>query len=134
MSEATLSPTDINAIKQMMQDWTANMVTGDWQTWKTFWAEDGVLMPPDHARVVGHAALFDFVSSSFGTIGGFKFTDWTFDGTDTLATVTNTIEIYAGADQSGTPAAVDKQMLLVRKHADGNWRVHKVIFNADGAP
>ena len=132
MSKATLSPNDIDAIKQMMQDWTSNMVSGDWATWKTYWAEDGVLMPPDQPNIVGHAALLDYISTNFGTIGGFNFTDWTFDGTSDLAVVTNTIEIYTDADQSSSPATSAKQMLLLRKHPDGCWRTHKVIFNAGG--
>ena len=132
MTNSAPSPADIDAIKHMMTDWTDCLIGGDWAHWQTYWADDGVLMPPGHGRVVGHAQLVDYASLTFGTIGGYAFRDWTVEGDGSLAVVTNTIDVYDGPDRSGAPSASNNQMLLLRKNADGNWRVHKVIFNGDG--
>ena len=133
MSSTALPQSDIDAIKTMMNDWTTCMVNQDWQQWQNYWAEDGVLMPPDHGRVVGRADLVEFVSTALGSVKSFAFSDWTFDGGGDLAVVTNTIRIDLDDRESQQTTASDDQMLLVRRHADGNWRVHKVIFNGSAA-
>lgn len=131
MSSKALSQSDIDAIEIMMNEWTTAMVNQDWSQWQQYWDEDGVLMPPDHERVVGRAELVDFVSGVLGSVKSFEFSDWTFDGMDDLAVVTNTIRIEM--DDPDSPLASDDQMILLRRHEDGNWRVHKVIFNSSGA-
>lgn len=133
MSDSALSETDIEAIKRMMDEWTTSMANGDWTKWQGYWAEDGVLMPPDHERIVGRADLVAFAADSLGAVKAFTFSDWTFDGVGDLAVVTNTIRIDFDGSGTDQVAASNDQMLLVRKHEDGNWRVHKVIFNASGS-
>lgn len=132
MRDTTMSDADIGAIKKMLEDWTACLVDQDWTRWQSFWAEDGVLMPPDGARVVGRADLVPFVSGVLKNIKSFAFSDWTFDGIDDLAVVTNTIRIETEGGGQPPTAMRDDQMLLLRRHEDGNWRVHRVIFNGSG--
>lgn len=132
MSDTALSETDVSAIKRMMDEWTTALVKKDWDTWQAYWAEDGVLMPPDHERIVGRADLVAFASGSFGPVKSFAFSDWTVDGIGDLAVVTNTISIEFEDADAAEIAASNDQMLFLRRHADGNWRVHKVIFNGSG--
>ena len=131
MSSTALPQTDIDAIKTTMNDWTTALVNQDWSQWQNHWDEDGVLMPPDHERVVGRAELVDFASAALGSVKSFEFSNWTFDGLGDLAVVTNTIRIEI--DDQDSPLASDDQMVLLRRHEDGNWRIHKVIFNGSGA-
>ncbi|WP_169054279.1 DUF4440 domain-containing protein [Nitratireductor sp. XY-223] len=133
MSTTALSDTDIDAIKTMMSDWTTALVNQDWSQWRSYWDEDAVLMPPDHKRIVGRAELVSFASASLGKINSFAFSDWTFDGFGDLAVVTNTIRIEVDGAAPEQPQAANDQMILVRKHADGNWLIHKVIFNGSAA-
>ncbi|MEO1226705.1 MAG: nuclear transport factor 2 family protein [Pseudomonadota bacterium] len=132
MSMPTLSDVETEAIKAMIEAWTSALVARDWPAWQGHWAEDGVLMPPGHARIAGRAALVAFATSDLGAVTGFTFSDWTFDGQDDFAVVTNTIRVDVAGSAPDQPAPSNDQMLLVRKHTDGNWRVHKVIFNASG--
>ena len=131
MSSTALPLTDIDAIKTTMNDWTTALVNQDWSQWQNHWDEGGMLMPPDHERVVGRAELVDFASAALGSIKSFEFSNWTFDGFGDLAVVTNTIRIEI--DDQDSPLASDDQMVLLRRHEDGNWRIHKVIFNGSGA-
>ena len=133
MSDTAVSETDMNAIKRMMDDWTTALAKKDWDKWQGYWAEDGVLMPPDNERIVGRADLVAFASGKFGPVKSFAFSDWTFDGLGDLAVVTNTISIeFDGADAAEIAASND-QMLFLCRHAGDNWRVHKVIFNGNGS-
>ncbi|MEM8562444.1 MAG: DUF4440 domain-containing protein [Pseudomonadota bacterium] len=128
MIDSNLSSSDIQAIKHMMERWTTLLVKRDWLNWQTHWAEDGVLMPPDHERVVGRDNLVDFAANSFDVVKSYQFSNWTFDGKDQLAVVTNTIAVEF--EEQDTSAL--NQMLLLGKAADGQWLVQKVIFNGDG--
>ena len=132
MSTPTLSAVETDAIRAMIEAWTSALVARDWPAWQSHWAEDAVLMPPGHARIVGHAALVAFVTNDLGPVTGFTFSDWTFDGQGDLAVVTNTIQVDVAGSAPDQPAPSNDQMLLVRKHPDGNWRIHKVIFNESG--
>ncbi|MEM8589323.1 MAG: nuclear transport factor 2 family protein [Pseudomonadota bacterium] len=132
MSMPPLSNVETGAIKAMIEAWTSALVARDWAAWEGHWAEDGVLMPPGHARIVGRAALVAFATGDLGAVTGFTFSDWTFDGQGDLAVVTNTIQVDVAGSAPDQPAPSNDQMLLVRKHADGAWRIHKVIFNAGG--
>lgn len=128
MANSDLSSNDIQAIKDMMEQWTTSLVKRDWADWQTHWAEDGVLMPPDHERVIGRENLLDFAANSFDVVKSYQFSNWTFDGTDQLAVVTNTIAVEF--EEEDTSAL--NQMLLLGKDDGGMWLVKKVIFNGDG--
>ena len=132
MTQSALSDTDRDAIKSMMEEWTTSMVKGEWAAWQTHWAEDGVLFPPDHARVVGRPNILEFVSTQLGDVTSFEFSDWTIEGLGDLAVVTNTIRMEVGKAGSEPADASADQMLLIRKDVNGNWLVHKVIFNGSG--
>jgi ketosteroid isomerase-like protein len=131
MNEQTLALAEIDAIRQALAAWSQSLEVGDWVKWQTHWVEDGVLMPPGHARVVGRKDLVSYMSSNFGIVHALRFSDWTFDGRDDLAVVTNTVRLYEDAAASGDPRATYKQVIVLRKHANGNWMVQTVIFNAD---
>ena len=133
MSMPPLSDVEIDAIKSMIEAWTSALVARDWTAWESHWAEDAVLMSPGHARIIGRAALVAFATSDLGPVTGFTFSDWTFDGQGDLAVVTNTIQVDVVGSAPDQPAPSNDQMLLVRKDPDGNWRIHKVIFNESGA-
>jgi len=131
MAAQGLAASEVDAIKRMMADWTDAMLAGDKAKWRRYWAADGVLMPPGHARVRGHEALVDFADANFGAIRGYAFSDWAVAGREDLAVVTNTMRTYASAEATGDPSATLKQMLHLRKGADGGWQVQAVIFNSD---
>ncbi|MEM9682312.1 MAG: nuclear transport factor 2 family protein, partial [Pseudomonadota bacterium] len=118
MTDTALSETDANAIKQMMEEWTTALTEKDWDKWQGYWAEDGVLMPPDHERIVGRSDLVAFASGNFGPVKSFAFADWTFDGLGDLAVVTNTISIEFDGDDAAEIAACNDQMLFLRRYAD----------------
>lgn len=129
MNNSDLTSSDIQAIQDMMERWTTSLVTRDWADWQTHWAEDGVLMPPDHERVIGREKLVDFASNSFGVVKSYQFSNWTFEGTTNLAVVTNTIEVEF---EDGEASSALKQMLLLGKQSGEDWQVQKVIFNGEG--
>ncbi|MEM6460587.1 MAG: DUF4440 domain-containing protein [Pseudomonadota bacterium] len=133
MTATELSDSDVNAIKQMMDEWTTALADRDWPKWQSHWTEDGTLLPPDNKRVVGRAKLADFAANNFGVVKSFAFTDWTFEGSADLAVVTNTIRVEFEPAGDEKISASNNQMLVLRKQAAGQWHVEKVIFNSDGS-
>jgi len=107
------------AVEAVIDDWTGTLIAKDYDTWIGYWTDDGMLMPPGHPPVVGHAALLAYAKDDFAGAGTFSFSDWSIEAGGQLAVVTNDIE-WGGEDY--------KQVIVLRNE-DGAWKVHIVMFN-----
>jgi len=126
-----LPDAEVAAIKDVVETWTHALVAQDFDNWVTYWAEDGVLMPPDHDRVVGHSQLLAYMEANFMELESITFSDWNVVGRDDLAIVANSFIVTPkSARRSGMPE-VGKQIIVLRTNDDGRWLVHSVIFNLD---
>ena len=121
-----LSDSEVRTIEQTVEAWTKALADHDLDEWVTYWAKDGVLIPPGHPPVVGHAQLVAYIAADFGGISDFAFSDWRVVGREDLAVATNDISWPA----VGAGARIDaRQTLVLRRNDDGRWLVHNVIFN-----
>ena len=118
-------------IRSLIETWTTDLVEGRIAEWERFWSEDAVLMPANHARVVGRGNIVDYVTREFGQIGGYRFSEWSYAGQDDLAVVANQIELETG-DDGGAPSAAFNQMMVLRRATDQSWRIQAVIFTPTG--
>lgn len=127
-----LSDAEAAAIKDTVETWTHALVAQDLENWMAHWAEDGVLMPPDHDRVSGRANMLAYLQANFGPLESIAFADWNVAGRDDLAVVANTVTVTPKREAgSGAPVA-GKQIIVLRAQNDGRWLVQAVIFNYDG--
>lgn len=125
-----LTDAEVRVIKETINAWTDALVHGDMSRWDKYWAEDAVLMPPGSARITGDAKRNALAASPpYDDIGSATFSDWDVVGRDDLAVVTNNITIEA---ESGREPSTSKQLIIMRRHADGKWLVQAVIFNSAG--
>ncbi|MEM1129863.1 MAG: DUF4440 domain-containing protein [Pseudomonadota bacterium] len=125
-----LDDDDVAQIKQVITDWTDAFVAGNLSEWDSFWATDAVLMPPGQARIDGEGKLNAFASTPpFDDVASASFTDWDVVGRDDLAVVTNDITLMS--ETTGTPS-VAKQVIVLRRNANGNWLIQAVMFNTHG--
>lgn len=127
---AKLSEAEVTAIKKAFETASEALGAADWPVWSAFWAEDAVLMPPNHPRIEGLEKIRKFVQADLSNLKAFKPSDWTFEGRGDMAVVTTAME---WTFKDGT-AKTGKQMVLMAKDADGAWRAQKVIYNLNGAP
>jgi ketosteroid isomerase-like protein len=127
-----LSDTELAAIKDTVEAWTDALVAHDLDNWMAHWAEDGVLMPPDHERVFGRANMLGYIQANFGPLESMTFADWSMAGRDDLAVVANTVTVTPKSEGSAGAPVVAKQIIVLRAEDDGRWLVQAVIFNYDG--
>jgi ketosteroid isomerase-like protein len=128
MGTQSLSESDVASIQRTIESFTRCLEAQDFPNWVSHWATDGVLMPPDHPRVVGHDALVDFMRENFGDVESVNLADWKTIGEGGLAVVTTNVEWSAKTAKQ--PAEKLKQVIVLNKNADGKWLLKVIIFNA----
>jgi ketosteroid isomerase-like protein len=132
-----ISETDVAAIKDLFRDATRALIDGDLDAWVTYWAEDGVMMPPNHPSVRGHAQLIEYVRANMANLAYFEQPNWTIEGRDGLAVVSSDMQWtfkQAGSDSPIGPPVMGKQVVVLLKDTRGSWKAQTVIYNTNGAP
>jgi uncharacterized protein (TIGR02246 family) len=124
------------AINDIWKEYSTSLNGGDINRWVALWTEDGVQMPPDEPAVVGKERIrarnqrvadqfrFDIgiTNEEVSTAG-----DWAFSRGTYRATLT--------PKQGGKPIPIDgKYMTILARQQDGSWKIHRDIFNSNGAP
>ena len=120
------SKSDTSAVKASVETFARCLVEGDFSTWAEYWAEDGILMPPRHPRVVGRTQILAFVRENFHGVDTMSLSNWRIDGSGDLAVVTNDVHWSSDAGEGRA-----KQMMVLAKQADGKWVRRIVIYNLD---
>lgn len=97
------------------------------------WAPDGVLMPPHHPSVHGHAAIAEYFRSVFAARRlSFTFTDSniTLLGDAALERLIYTAVATSIPDGSAAED-VGKGLHVYARQPDGRWRITQDIWNSD---
>jgi len=97
------------------------------------WAPDGVLMPPHHPRVQGHAAIAEYFRTVFARRRlSFTFTESsvTLVGDVAFERLTYTVVAKSLTDGRATDD-VGKGLHVYARQPDGRWRIAQDIWNSD---
>ena len=121
----TLPEGESDRLRSLIETWTEDLVTGHSSEWRSFWAEDAVLMPPGHERIMGLDKISDFVTQAFKPGLSDRFSNWSFTGREDLAVVTNQIALSTDGSDAATTF---NQMIVLRQDNDQRWRIQTVIF------
>ena len=133
------STTDLEAARRAVvaadTAWAAAAKARDLEASVNAMAEDGVMFPPDHAPVVGRAAIREYMAGAFAT-PGFSV-QWVSGETRVAASGDLAYSFdrstYTIPDSGGTVRTIHAKGLTVwRREADGRWRCVADIWN--GAP
>ena len=134
--QATRADNASTSVDAIWKEYAASLNAGDIDRWVTLWTDDGVQMPPDEPPVIGKEKIrarnsavlqkFNFdigiTNQELRTAG-----DWAYSRGVYRATLT--------PKQGGTPIAIDgKYMTILARQGDGSWKIHRDIFNSNGAP
>ena len=97
------------------------------------WARDGVLMPPHHSVVDGHAAIAEYFRSVFATRRlSFTFTGSSVTVLGDVALERLTYTVVATSVTGGSTAEdVGKGLHVYTRQPDGRWRIVQDIWNSD---
>ena len=130
MSHAELSPDDVGAIEAMFPRVAELFLAGDFAGWASLYTEDGTLMPPNGATVVGRANLQAF-GESFPKITHLSFSDIGVQVQGDLAIGWSSIQMSIVGDDGAEVNDTAKQLVAFEKQADGSWKATKAMFNSD---
>ena len=126
-AECQLTDGEVSLIVETVERWSASM-GHDWDTWIQNYASDAVLMPPDSTRIVGAEDIRAYFQGAFTDIGMVRLSHWSVDGVGDLAVVNNDIDMVL----PGQSSLSAKQIIVLRREEDGQWRVKQVCFNSPG--
>lgn len=98
--------------------------------WLAHWTEDARLMPPEMADVVGHDALKQWMRE-WPAIRRFDVIDTDVEGTGDLAVLICHFVRVLDAPDGEEIKQYGRQVLKLRRQADGRWLIAAAIFNAD---
>ena len=130
---------DIAAIKDVLNQYAKVYNTGDFDIWKSFWADDGVQMPPDALARVGKKQIQEHMKSVF-------------DEMNLEVTITSIEDAKVSGDLGytrcnyklvATPKAgvkVDyappygKALTLYERQSDGSWKIVYDCYNSSPSP
>ena len=125
------------AIDAIWREYEASLLAGDVDRWIAQWMEDGVQMPPNMPPRVGKETIFAAVS---GFLSQYEYTDFVIDNEDAevngdLAFARGTYAASFAAKAGGDPVGVEgKYMTILRRQADGSWKIYRDIFNSNVPP
>jgi ketosteroid isomerase-like protein len=125
---AGLTPTDVAAIRAMIEPWTNACVGRDWDRLLALCTEDVTFLPPNEATVQGpgvHRWL-----ENFPTIKAMAIEIDHIEGAAQLACLRGAVKMTL--DISGQEVLFNgKYTDLFRKQPDGTWRFALVIWNSN---
>jgi uncharacterized protein (TIGR02246 family) len=130
MPERSLPNEDIEAIMSVFKAVAQYLQAGDFRSWAAQFAEDGVLMPPNSPVVQGGAAIREY-GEAFPKIRKISFSDVGVEGHGDLAVGWSAIRMTLVPEGAEEIKDTGKQLVLLRKHADGKWFPTRVMFNSD---
>ena len=127
----TLSEDDVAAIRQTIENAAQYMQGGDFAAWGALHSEDATLMPPNHPRVTGPAAIQQY-GEALPDMTIVSVDDLEIDGRENLAVATSTITMsFPLPEGEGEGQDTAKQMFVFEKEDEGEWRITAMSFNSD---
>lgn len=126
-----LTAEDHDRIRAFYPAWTERVLAGDFEGMLELYADDAVVMPPNHPVVRGKDELLSFMRS-FPKVTRAEFRVDEVDGYGDVAYVVGRYSMTLEPD--GAPGPVDdegKYIEIRRRQPDGSWRLARDIFNSD---
>ncbi len=120
---------DVNAVIADIETFTHCLIEGSFDEWLRYWDEDGVLMPPGRASIVRRESIGDYVRENFHDVTSMTLSNWDVDVAGDLATAASDVTWHTRSGDGGTL----KQVMVLRRTADGRWIRKRVIYNEPGS-
>lgn len=126
-----LSEADKAAIQAVVDDLVQAELAGDWEAMYATFTEDVVAMPSNQPALEGLAAYREWVEPQDFSVSELTATVAEIDGRGDLAYVRGT---YSETFTVGEGEPIEEQgkyVFILKKQADGSWRIALVISNSD---
>ena len=130
-SSGAFTDADRTAIRATIDSFRNAIKKGDYATAASYYAEDGVFMPPNTPAVKGRADI----QKQFGTFGrviAFSQPIVDIDGVGDLAYARLNADLtFVPPNMTATMTDKAKVLIVMRKQADGSWRTSAGMVNSD---
>ncbi len=126
---------DISAIKEVLNKYATACNTGDFDSWITLWADDGVRMPPGAPARIGKAQIIEEMKPVFEQII-FELTipsieDAKVYGDFGLTHCNYTLAVTPKAGGETIVMPDGKALTLYERQPDGSWKIAYDCFNSN---
>ncbi len=115
------------AIESAVRRYVAASNQGDAEALTALYAEDAVLLPPDHEAIQGREAIRDFWRQ--GTDEGLEVTTLTVEVEGDLGYLVGRYHLLATDEE---PADSGKYVMCLKRQRDGAWKLTADIWNRSG--
>ncbi len=127
-----LSAEDAGAIAELDERFRQSILEGDWATFAELYSDSAVLMPPNASAVIGRQAIVDWFSGVGLQISAFTGASASIEGTEDLAYNRGAYSLTFTPPGAADPMTEKgKYLWIVRKGANGVWRIGVDIWNSD---
>ena len=118
---------DRQAIETAIRRYVAATNDGDAATLASLYADDAMLLPPDHEPVLGRAAIGAFWQQ--GTDEGLEVTNLHVEVDGNLGYLVGRYHLPATDEE---PADSGKYVMCLKRQRDGSWKLTADIWNRSG--
>jgi ketosteroid isomerase-like protein len=125
-TSATLADADVATVRAMFTATPEYMRTGQMARWASQFADDALRYPPNAPAAIGRTAMQAW-AEALPPIEVMEFTSVQVHGEGNFAWGTSAYQLKL----AGLPLDTGKQLVVVHKDADGQWRGVAVSFNSD---
>ncbi len=128
---------DVAAIRTLHAEWIAAETSGDLESFMALWSDDGVMMPPNAPTLIGKDAMRELARDFYNQFTVTVETviddivvagDWAYIRWTTIAGTTTPKDGGMLITGSG------KALWILKRQADGNWKLAYDIWNDDEPP
>jgi uncharacterized protein (TIGR02246 family) len=126
-----IADADRDAIHLMVDNFSKAVVAGDFATAASYYAEDGMVLPPNAPIVQGRAAIQSFLAG-FPKIVAFKQDIAELEANGDLGYARLTFNLTTTPPGARAPLNdTGKAIIILRKQINGTWLTTRAIFNSD---
>jgi ketosteroid isomerase-like protein len=131
--KSSLSDEDVRAIRTNINAYVSALLASDWDAWGKTLLPDVVIMPPNHAPLVGRDAAVAYIKT-FPKVTALTPSPDEVTGEGDLAYVRGTYALSmilpngSSANDSGSVLGIH------RRQSDGTWLFSRLIWHPDAAP
>lgn len=125
------------AVLTTWDEYVASTLTSDVDRRLALWADDGVILRPGKAPVVGKEAIYERVAGSFSST---TYEEMTIDNVEVevsgdMAFARGTYMVKGVANATGEPVFVDgTYMSIFKRQADGSWKLYRDMTHSNIPP
>ena len=124
---------DVDAVNAVSDAEERAIFSSDPDAMAELFTEDCVLMPPNQPQSVGHEGVRDWlmgVVAAFDISGGYTRTEVTISGETAVQRYYAEMQMTP-KDGGDTVAVPVKGLHIMRRQADGSWKISQDIWNTD---